>query len=68
MGAEILTAAVLEFVVLGIIHVRAPRRVLGVSPPMFAMRLAAAQAGPLVMGVGGREPELVAVSAWSLVH
>jgi hypothetical protein len=52
-GIEILSVAVLEFVFLAIIHVRAPRRVLGVSPPMFAMRVAAAQAGPVFMGVGG---------------
>ncbi len=52
-GVEILSVAGLEFVLLGIIHVRAPRRTLGVSPLMFAMRVAAAQASPLVMIVGG---------------
>jgi hypothetical protein len=52
-GFEILTVAVLEFVFLAVIHVRSPRRALGVSPPMFAMRVAAAQAGPVFMAVGG---------------
>jgi hypothetical protein len=50
---EILTAAALELVLLSVIHIRAPRRALGVSPPMFAMRVAAAQACPLLMIVGG---------------
>jgi hypothetical protein len=52
-AVEILAVALIELVFLGVIHVRAPRRVLGVSPPMFAMRVAAAQASPLVMVVGG---------------
>jgi uncharacterized membrane protein len=50
---EILTVAGIEFVFLGVIHVRSPRRALGVSPPMFAMRVAAAQASPVIMAVGG---------------
>jgi modulator of FtsH protease len=52
-GVEILAVALVEIVFLGVIHVRAPRKALGVSPPMFAMRVSAAQASPLLMAVGG---------------
>jgi hypothetical protein len=52
-GVEILSVAVLELVLLAVIHLRAPRRVLGVSPPMFALRVVAAQASPVFMAVGG---------------
>jgi modulator of FtsH protease len=52
-GIEIISVAGLEFVLLSIIHVRAPRRALGLSPPMFAMRVTAAHAGPVFMIVGG---------------
>jgi hypothetical protein len=52
-GIEILSVAGFELVLLAIIHVRAPRRALGVSPPMFAMRVTAAQVGPVFMIIGG---------------
>jgi hypothetical protein len=52
-SAEILALACLEFVLLAIIHVRAPRRALGVTPRLFAMRVVGAQSGPVFMIVGG---------------
>jgi hypothetical protein len=51
-ATEVLGVAVLEAAVLVYIHVRAPRRVLGVTPAMFTMRVTGAQSGPVFMIVG----------------
>lgn len=50
---ETLAVALLEAAVLALIHIRAPRRALGLSAPMFAMRIAGAQSGPVLLLVGG---------------
>ena len=46
-AAEILPMGILVAGLLTYIHVRAPRRALGVSPPMFAVMVAEAQSGPI---------------------
>jgi modulator of FtsH protease len=52
VATEILTVAVLVEVLLIYIHVRAPRRVLGVSAANFAMRVFGAHIGPIFLIVG----------------
>ncbi|HKV87357.1 MAG TPA: hypothetical protein VJT78_05110 [Candidatus Dormibacteraeota bacterium] len=50
---EIISIAVTEVILLGIIQARAPRRVMGVSTANFAGRVAGAHSGPLLLLVGG---------------
>lgn len=51
-AVEILSIAVVLFVLLAYIHVRAPRRALGVSRRQFALRVVGSQSGPVLLIVG----------------
>jgi hypothetical protein len=50
---EILVIAILMSSLLGYIHIRAPRRALGVSTANFLLRVAGDQTGPLFLIIGG---------------
>jgi modulator of FtsH protease len=51
-AVEILVVAILMSSLLGYIHIRAPRRALGVSTANFALRVAGGHTGPLFLIVG----------------
>lgn len=52
-GSEILSVAIFAEVLVGYIHVRAPRRALHISSRMFAMRVVGSQIGLLLMVAAG---------------
>jgi hypothetical protein len=53
VGSEILTVAVVAEIMVTYIHVRAPRRSLGVTGQQFALRVAGAQVGLILLIAGG---------------
>lgn len=53
VASEVLSVAILADVLLTYIHVRAPRRLLQVTAPLFAMRVLGAQIGPIFLIIGG---------------
>ena len=52
-ASEVISVAVAAVILLTIIHVRAPRHVLGISRTNFALRVVFAQMGPLLLLIGG---------------
>jgi len=52
-AVEILAVGITLVGLLAYIHIRAPRRILGVTARNFAMRVVGAQLGPVLLVVGG---------------